>query len=275
MLQPGAHNWKTVGRLPLPLAYGGAASIRNQVVLAGGEDGQRFSRRVFALKKTAGGIQLVEWPSLPVPLAYFAMTATEDHIYIIGGQTDPGALANADLWSLAVDAEGNPVGEWRKETSLPGSGRILAAAGGCGDRLYVASGASLVKLKDGTTGRHYLHDFWSYDPVRYWVRLADLPRTAVAAPTACSTATGLLIIGGDNRLNTGANWNPAQKPPVFSRSVLRYNFDSNKWSFAGDVPHTLVTTGAAVLSNGDVVVPGGEDHPGSRSAVVLRLHISQ
>jgi N-acetylneuraminate epimerase len=274
-LQPTAREWTAVGRLPEPLGYGGTASIRNRVVMTGGEDGKKFSRRVFALEQTMGAIRLVQWPPLPHPLAYFSMAATDNHIYIVGGQTAPGALANAELWSLAVDAKGNPVGEWQQESSLPSDGRILAAAGGCGDQLYVASGAALVKMKDGSIGRHYLRDFWSYDPVHGWMRLPDLPRTAVGAPALCSAAAGLVIFGGDDRLNTGASWNPAQKPPVFSKSILRYDFHLKKWLDAGEIPHSLVTTGTALLSNGDVVIPGGEDHPGSRSAVVLRLHISR
>lgn len=274
-LDSKAHQWQIIGRLPLPLAYGGAASIHDKLVFAGGEDGQHFSRRVFALKRSEQGFQLTEWPSLPFPLANFAIAATGSHIYVFGGQKAADAPASNELLSLAVDSDGNPASTWEMEPPLPGDGRILPSAAACDGRFYVASGAALVRRGSGSLGRNYLRDFWSYDPVRGWFRLADLPRTAAAAPAICNPKSGFLVMGGDDRVTAGTRRNLTEKAPEFSRSVLRYDFDTKMWLAAGEIPIALVTTGAAVLSNGDVIIPGGEDHPGSRSGLVLHLHISQ
>lgn len=269
-LQPGERDWRVIARLPQPLAYGGSVSLMTEVVLAGGQSGPIFSRDVRALVRRNADYELTQWPPLPTPLANFSMGAVDGRIYIFGGQTSPNALASAHLWSLAVDSAGMPTGQWVEGPSLPAKGRILAAAAGCGDTLYIVSGATLLNSTDGSVVRNYLTDVWSYSPPKGWQRLPDVPRPAAAAPAVCDSA-GLLIMGGDDRHVAGGRPTADRQFPGFSRTVLRFDLFKKTWSTAGELPVGLVTTGAALLRDGSVVIPGGEDRPGSRSADVLHF----
>jgi N-acetylneuraminic acid mutarotase len=56
--------------------------------------------------------------------------------------------------------------------------------------------------------------------------------------------------------------------PGFSREILTYDPRTDRWSRAGSLPVSLVTTNA-VRWNDRWVIPGGEDRPGHRSATVL------
>lgn len=272
-LAPGEHNWRVIGHFPHPLAYGGSVSLKNKVVFAGGQDGTIISRQVWALEQHNDRYELMQWPLLPIPLADFSMAAAGDHIYIFGGQSSSNSLASAQLWSLALDSGGNPIGHWVQEPRLPASGRILAAAAGCNDEFYIASGATLEKSADGFLVRHYLHDAWSYSPAKGWRQLPDIPRPAAAAPAICDSA-GFFVIGGDDRRTAGGHPGSIPQYPGFSRTVLRFDFGTKQWLTAGELPLGLVTTGAAVLANGNVVIPGGENRPGSRSSDVLQFRVS-
>ena len=273
-LTPGEHNWRVIARLPQPLAYGGSVSLKNKVVFAGGQNESAFSGQVWALEQHKGHYVLKQWPPLPTPLENFSMAAAGNLIYIFGGQRSSDSIANAELWSLAVDSDGNPIGQWMERPPLPGKSRILASAAGYSGELYIASGATLVKSPDGSLVRHYLQDAWSYSPATGWRQLPDLPRPAAAAPAVCDSA-GLLVLGGDDRRVAGGRSGSIPQYPGFSRTVLRYDVAGKQWLTAGELPLGLVTTGAAVLTNGNVVIPGGEDRPGSRSGEVFQFRISQ
>lgn len=270
-LETGGTEWHEIARLPRTLAYGGAVSLKDTLVFAGGQDETTVSRGVWGLVKQGHGYHFSPWPELPTPLTNFSMAAAEGRIYVFGGQSATGSLASAELWSLDVDAHGKPGSVWRKEASLPGAGRILAAAAGCSDRLYIAGGATLVASKSGVPVRLYLREAWSFEPAAGWKRLPDPPAASVAAPAVCERDGDFLLIGGDDGHMAGVGLRPGESHPGFSRKVMRYSADKNQWVLEGELPVGLVTTGAAVRQDGRIVIPGGEDRPGSRSNRVLEL----
>lgn len=58
--------------------------------------------------------------------------------------------------------------------------------------------------------------------------------------------------------------------PAQCRIVLSWRV---AWQAGDELPEALVTTGAAVFRGG-IVIPGGEDRPGSRPAAVWKLEFS-
>lgn len=270
-LELGDTHWREIAHLPRPLAYGGAASLHHTLVFAGGQDAAASSQSVWALESRNQGYQLTPWPDLPAPAANFSMAKAGNHIYIFGGQESKDSLASAHLWSLTLDANEHPVSGWRNETPLPGPGRILAAASGCGNTLYIVGGATLVESKNGTPGRHYLREAWSFIPPRGWMRLPDPPAASVAAPAVCDDNGDVLLIGGDDGHMAGIALRPGEIHPGFSRTIERYSPASKTWAAVGQLPLGLVTTGAALWKDGRIAIPGGEDRPGSRSRRVLEL----
>ncbi|HVJ07245.1 MAG TPA: hypothetical protein VM554_02590 [Acidisarcina sp.] len=270
-LSPDQTHWQQVARLPQPLAYGGAASLKHSLVLAGGLDDAKALRSVWALENQKKGYQLTRWPDLPTPMINFSMAIAGDRVYVFGGQESKDSPASAHLWSLALDADEHPTSSWHEEAPLPGDGRILAAAAGCRNQLYILGGASLAPSSEGTLTRHYVRQAWSFSPTNGWVRLPDLPAASVAAPAVCDAQNNVLLLGGDDGHMAGVVLKPGEKHPGFSHTVLRYNSITKTWDIAGQLPVGLVTTGAGVWKHGRIVIPGGEDRPGSRSNRVLEL----
>jgi N-acetylneuraminic acid mutarotase len=128
---------------------------------------------------------------------------------------------------------------------------------------------------DGSLVRHYLREVWSFQAESSWQRLAEMPTAAVAAPAACDEDGNVLLIGGDDGHMAGVVLQSGEQHPGFSRAVWRYSPQSQGWAVAGELPVGLVTTGSAVWKDGRIVVPGGEDRPGSRSDRVLELRLTR
>lgn len=187
-----------------------------------------------------------------------------DMFYISGGVERPDAIRALDvLWAL--DLRELEAG-WKVLPSNPGGGRILAASGALEGDFFIFSGADLKEGAEGKPERIWKKDAWKYSPGKGWVRMADLPRVAVAAPSPVPLIEGrLLVFGGDD--GSQVNFEPKEKHPGFPRSVLSYDAGLNRWSKAGDVPYSLVTS-PCVIWSGRVVIPGGEARPGVRSPAV-------
>lgn len=272
VLGPERPGWQSVAKLPRPLAYGAAVSLARSLVLAGGLDEAGSSRSVLALSGDETGFRCTAWPDLPSPLSNFSMTLAGGRIYVFGGQSASDAPARNELWSLGFDASEEPEAAWRQEVSLPGLGRILAASAGWGEDLYILGGAALSKGADGTTTRQYLREVWQFNVQGRWEQLANIPTASVAATAVCDDQGNVLLIGGDDGSMAGVKLHQAEIHPGFSRAVLRYSAMKREWELVAQMPIGLVTTGSAIWKGGRIVVPGGEDRPGGRSARVFELH---
>jgi N-acetylneuraminic acid mutarotase len=274
VLEKADGEWRDAGHLPHPIAYGGAVSLKEAVVLAGGQNGDVVLRDVRALRRRGTSLEVEAWPDLPVPAANLAVALAAGHIYAFGGQSSAQATsAGARLWSLKVDAGGKPV-RWVEHAPLPGDGRILAAAAGCRGTLYILGGAALAPATGGVAVRRYLREAWSFHPALGWKRLPDLPVPLVAAPAVCGPADEPVLLGGNDGSMSGVILAPGEIHPGFSRSVLRYDRSGRRWVESGRLPLSLVTTGAVWWKN-SIVIPGGEDRPGNRSAAVLRIELKK
>lgn len=268
-------SWREVMRLPQAMAYGGAASLRHTLVLAGGHDGHSALSSVWALRRSAmGEYGIDEWPDLPVPLVHFAIATVSGRIYVFGGQRGDEPMATNELWSLGFDAEESPESHWRAEPPLPGVGRILAAAASRGEELLILGGAALERDAMGPFVRRYLREAWKFDEHARWQLLRDLPAPSVGAPAITSADGELLLFGGDDGSCVSTGNGSGQQHPGFSRSILRLDRHGHGWTHAGELPIGLVTTGSALWKQDCIVIPGGENRPGSRSNRVLELHFS-
>jgi N-acetylneuraminic acid mutarotase len=86
---------------------------------------------------------------------------------------------------------------------------------------------------------------------------------------AASTGIGenFVIFGGNDGTSSIAM---RELHPGFQREVLIYDASRKAWRVQGEMPVSLVTTGSVRFGNG-IVIPGGEDRPGSRSARVISM----
>lgn len=262
VLEPGAKAWSEAGPLPVALAYGVSVQLDEGVLLIGGGDLKGIYASVRLLRRDPQ-LRFESWPDLPLPLAMCTGARVGRTVYVAGGIDRPDA-SGAQRVFLALDLD-HPTAGWKRLEPWPGPERILATAGALQGSFCLVSGARLVAGADGKPVREWLRDAYAYIPGRGWRQLPDLPRVAVGAPAPAPEVGGALwVLGGDD--GAQANAIPSSHRG-FCRDILAFDFVSNAWTKAGEIPFALVTTPAAVWQ-GRVVVPGGERLPGIRSTQV-------
>jgi hypothetical protein len=268
-LGSGETEWRKCGEQAEPLAYGGAASTSAGVVCIGGQGPAAASALAHLLLWDGSKVKQYRLADLPEPRMMLAASLSGGSVLAVGGQSAPDALdASSAVWRLdALDGNWNRAC-WRKAPPIPGPGRILPAMAACHRGFYVASGASLLADPPGRTRRQYLRDAFRFHGGSGWTALPALPAAVVAAPACCDASGRFLVIGGDDGALAGQVPEPGPRHPGFRRAILR--LEAGVWREAGSVPVGLVTT-AAVRWRDSIVIPGGEDRPGSRAARVFSI----
>ena len=264
LAKPG-NTWKEIGKLQSPNGYGVSLTLPEGVLLIGGGDASRHFSKVTLLTFSNGTPGFRDYPELPGPLAQMAGALVGRHVHLCGGLEKPDATtASAAHWRLDLDALGKG---WQAMPPLPAAGRILATAAGIRGSFIIAGGCSLSPDAAGAPSRTYLREAWKFTDDR-WVRLADLPRAAVAAATpAPARGDTMFIVSGDDGQQTGLPTPAAHRG--FTREVLRYHVQENTWSrcedLAFDAPVTLPT---APWRDGYILF-NGEVKPGVRTPQVV------
>jgi N-acetylneuraminate epimerase len=250
--------WRVVGKLPQPNGYGVSITTPAGWIILGGGNATEHFRAVFWVKQTAN------LPPLPKPCAFMCGCEHDGVIYLAGGIEAPTATSAMNtFWSLDLK---QPDSQWQALPPCPGKPRILACMAAVDGVIHLFSGAALHADKGGKPEREWLNDAWAYQRGTGWKQLPAMPRVAVAAPNPAPVrGSKIYILGGDDGANV--NFEPKEKHPGFPRSILVFDVNTQTWSQAGEVPFSLVTTNA-VPWNGQLVIPGGEAHPGFRSPQV-------
>lgn len=257
--------------LPRPLGYGGSVSHSRGVLLIGGSSEEGHTASCLWLRWNGQSIETEDAPQLPVPLSLCGAAALGDTAYVLGGHQSPSAApAETTLYTLDLRGAG---AAWKAAGPFPGPGRILASMAAAAGRILVAGGATIEPGSSGTPVRgRYLSDAWSYEPVAGWRALPPLPELTCAAPSF-GFPGGFAIAGGsDGTLDRQAAALGARHPG-FSRNLKVFDLQRQRWSIAGGMPFSLVTTTAA-LWDGLAVIPGGETRPGQRSSAVWALPLA-
>ncbi len=266
VLRPGEGRWQGGFKLPHALAYGATIATETGVICIGGGDEQRNSVGVFRLEWVNGQIVRSTLPDLPCPCAMLSAALLDDTLYVAGGQDSPGATAAMkNFWALPLS---EPDLKWRVLEPWPGPARILPVAATQDTAFYLISGCELLVGNDGKVSRRYLDDAYRFRPGKGWDKIAPVPRPVAAAPAIPVGQSHILVFGGDDGKNADRVWELKEKHPGFSRDILAYHTITNTWTEMGTVPTGLVTT-TAVRWEDRVIIPGGEDRPGHRSAEVL------
>jgi N-acetylneuraminic acid mutarotase len=265
-LEKADGEWKSVGKLPQPMAGAVALTTEDGVACFGGGDAKRCYDDSFVLRYENGGLDVQPLPKLPKPCVNAAGVLLGSTVYIAGGIERPDATATLKtFWSLDL---GKPSAGWRELEPCPGPGRLLSTMGTLDGAVYLFSGADLTpgRGSDGKPERVWLMDAYRYQPGQGWRKLADLPRVAVAppGPALAMGKSQLLILGGDDGAQVAT---PPSSHVGFRRDVLAYDVIRDAWTTAGKLPFAIVTT-SAVRWNDLIVVPGGEIRPAVRTTEV-------
>jgi N-acetylneuraminate epimerase len=259
VLAADAGDWQTF-HAPRAMAYGASVSWRDQLIIAGGSDGRVNYRETYRVEWTGNRVAFVPLPALPIPLANCEAALAGDYMYVFGGQQTPTAsTASNELLRLDL---AHPNNGWTKLKPLPGPARILPVFAAQGNELYVFGGAELT-----ANGRRYLTDGWHFRSGGGWRAAPPPPFAMVAAPTV-SLGGSIFVFGGDDGANAKRADELREWHPGFSKDVYEFRGAEETWVRRSALPTGLVTT-TAVLWRGQVMIPGGEDRPGHRSAQVV------
>ena len=260
--------WKKVGKLPKPNAYGVSGTVPAGVVCAGGGNATEHFADVFLLSWKDNQLAVQSLPPLPKPCAFASGTTVGNTLYVAGGIEKPDSTSClSTLWALDL-SQANP--KWDELDPCPGPERMLAVAASDGESFYLFSGTKLTPGPDGKPVREYLKDAWQFEPAQGWARLADMPRATVAAPAPATRSLDgkLLVFSGDDGARVG--FKPETEHPGFLRDALAYDPVADKWTVLDEIPFSRATV-PTVEWQGLTIIPNGEARPGYRSPEVWAL----
>lgn len=260
VLAPGSSQWHSFPREG-PIGYGGSVTWRDSLVMAGGSNGAAHTRNVRRIEWRDGKPVITALPGLPEATANCEAALIGDMMYVFGGQDAPASTkASSSLVRLDL---AHPERGWRTLPPLPGPGRILPVFAAVGSQLFVFGGAELTPR-----GRHYLQDGWRWSEAGGWRSTVPPSHPMVAAPAVAIDPGSVLVFGGDDGANATRVEELRERHPGFHTEVYEFSAAQQKWTRRAALPLGLVTT-TAVVWQGRIVIPGGEDRPGHRSARVL------
>lgn len=279
-------DWKHVGTLPRPIAYGVSVTVPDGVLCIGGtSDGKESSNSVLLLSLNNGKLATKELPKLPVGIDNMGGTYGEGYVYVVGGQTN--GKGNAAFYRLKYP-EGTA---WEELSPLTGGARLQPAVayqnGAIGSFLYVFGGYDAEQKCVHT-------DALAYNPrTNKWQSAGEIipygseePTTLIGASAVPSGAGHIICFGGvdkdifeqaiaspqEDYLTHPAEWYK------FRKQLLIYHTITGTWITLFD-NELNARAGAAVVAYKDNagmlswIVVDGENKPGTRATDVTAVSL--
>ncbi len=273
-------------KLPFNLAYGAVCSIKNGIVIAGGENENGLISKVSWLSWKAGEFVIHQLPNLPKPLTNAALTVVGNSLYLAGGEMENGATAQFLCLNLDAQQEG-----WKVLPNLPQATShtvLLNVTQDDKTELFLIGGR---KKNIGDTST--LHKaMYAFDlKKQIWTTKTPLPYPLSAA-AGIVKGKSLFLFSGDR----GETFHQAERliaeieheknvkkkeslnqqkikvqsnHPGFSKAVLKYDLTTSVWTrLPQAMPYGTVTTTAIMLNN-EVIIAGGEIKAGVRTPNIL------
>lgn len=264
-LGPDSKSWQLAGRLPYAVTSGAAASTPRGLLCIGGqnEKGNTPDCHMIALRN--GALVVEELPRLPHTVSMHSAACDGVNVYVAGGQLTP--QSTKALRSFLYLSLNDVKTGWRTLPELPQTGRILPVLIASPAEIFLISGAALTGTPGPPPGRRFLKDAYRFSMRGGWRGIADVPRPVQGGSGIFWNGRALVFSGNDGAY-ADKEYQIRDRHPGFSKDVLSYSVASGKWTVAGEMPISLVTTGVA-LWRGEFVIPGGEARPAHRSAEVL------
>lgn len=253
-----ANKWKSLGKLPNPLAYGVSAEVDDGLLIAGGFDGKQSRTEVLKIgadKKVSNTSQrLVEGTSLAV--GGLLGEGSERSLYVFGGSLDPakldGVLSFGQRVSLKTD----------KAERLPEdkAAQLFISTGAVGGDAYYAftsaRATSLTTVENLSDARVFRAGNMAWSPIRPY----PMPWRGVTALRLDDTQIYLAGgYGGD--------------PESFRSAAFVYNTKKNNYRIGKSLP---IAAMVGLVSDGKYVYClGGEDAKKHRTDKCWRIPLAE
>lgn len=255
---PETNQWRRLGTLSQPLAYGGFGVIDNTLYIMGGMNGQGVVGPVFSLSppdhvETLG--------RLPAASIYAGSTQLGADLYLIGGSSSVELKGQSPTFYRI----GGRTGHTEQLSDYPGGPLILPAVAAAAGRIYVFGGA---REDEQTRAVVNLNQAFVYDiSQKRWQAIRQFP-AARRGLSACTLDNHWILIGG-------GYGQTAQEPSEgMSNELYLYSIDQDQYIAVAPLPYAAA--GALLVRDGATLyVIGGEDQPRHRSNAVYRSFWSQ
>ena len=272
--------WKTVGQMPQPAAYGVSVTYENSLIFVGGNNETGGLTTAIRLRPTATGMQQEALPNLPHALDNMAGAVVGHILYVVGGNCE--GVATQKVWSL--DLKNTAKEGWKEEPSIPGISRVQPiAAALAGDLLGVWGGFA---PKTDSKAAQLAMNGASYNAgCGTWTAL-PVPTDALGEEVFTGGATaiatpqkGVVVVGGVNKdvflaaINKLPEGYLLHEPEWyrFNSRVLCYR--DGAWTQLLQHPSVARAGCALAYWDGWVYVVGGELKPGIRTPEIVRFRV--
>lgn len=130
-------NWRLVGMLPEPAAYGVTAVSGDSLLFIGGNNSDHALKTVYSIHLNGVGecAEVKRLADMPCTVDNMAVAESGGSVYVVGGNHD--GKPSADVLALDLKAS-NP--SWRNVGAMPGSARVQPVAAALDGKLYVWGG---------------------------------------------------------------------------------------------------------------------------------------
>lgn len=278
------------------VAYGASVSTALGVVCIGGETGEAScSDGVFSMRwnEKRGEVEFGALPPLPIRIVNASASCINNTLYVFGGESEGKPVDQC----FKLDLDAQPA-VWERLAAMPlamSHSAAVTQSDGHHYCIYVIGGRTATA--SGISELH--HSTFCYDPsTNTWsgrsaISDGKLVTNLSAAAAAAVGNHQIVIAGGDSgdifhqiesynaaiaRAPEGEKKTILQKQklqlvthhPGFSRDVYLYDTVRDSWEKIGKLPfHAQVTTIAVKWGN-EILIPGGEIMPGTRTADITR-----
>lgn len=196
--------WRKIGELPQPMAYGVSVTVPNGMVCVGGTtDGVNSSAATYLLHTDAHHkLQITPLPALPLSLDNLTGAYGGGYIYVAGGQHN-GEAVNA---AFRLQYPGGKA--WERLPDFPGRARVQPASAvqnnATAPCFYLVGGFAPATK----TEQAWAHtDGWCFNAAtRQWSKMADIvphgqtePMTLAGAIGIRSGCAHIVFVGGVNK----------------------------------------------------------------------------
>lgn len=196
--------WRKIGELPQPMAYGVSVTVPNGMVCVGGTtDGVNSCAETYLLHTDAHHkLQITPLPALPLSLDNLTGAYGGGYIYVAGGQHN-GVAVNA---AFRLQYPGGKA--WERLPDFPGRARVQPASAvqnnATAPCFYLVGGFAPATK----TERAWAHtDGWCFNAAtRQWSKMADIvphgqtePMTLAGAIGISSGCAHIVFVGGVNK----------------------------------------------------------------------------
>ncbi len=285
--------------LPMPLAYSASVVTEKGILCIGGNNDILISNKVFLLAYNVASkkVTILEYPSLPEPLAFASAILVDDFVYVVGGNNMKRSTNS--FYRLNLKSKQN----WEKLKDFPGVPRsfhcVSVQETSTHKKLFVIGGRNELTGQKSETLTNYL----SYDfKEQTWKDEGDLSvdgkvKVLMGASAETMGSMHIMVYGGSDEvlfdeletisIELGASKNDSiinalknrrdailNNHAGFSKEILAYNTITKKWFVYDTLSEKIPVTALSFKYKDDFVMVSGEVSPGIRTPKVRTFKIA-